>query len=223
MKTLLKSALLAALPLAVLYLPGLLQAQDQVFRADVEVVSVVCTVVGKNEQYVTTLTKDDFRIFEDDVEQEIRFFNFEEGEDSQPLNVVLLVDTSGSVKDKLAFEQEAASIFLEETLRENKDLAAIVQFDSEINLLQDFTYQISALQHSLEGIRPGGATKLYDAIYVASEDLLRNEVGRRVLVVLSDGADTQSSVDDKEAIRVAQESDVVIFGVGVRVKRIVMD
>jgi Ca-activated chloride channel family protein len=192
------------------------QQQDApVFRSNVEVVNILCTVRRKDE-YLTGLTREDFEVYEDDVEQEITYFALESGADAQPLNIVLLVDTSGSVKDKLFFEQQAAAIFLEETLRKDKDLAAVVQFDSEINLVQDFTYDIRLLENSIEDIRAGGATKLYDAIYVSVNELLKHEVGRKVLVVLSDGDDTQSIVEDDEAIKEAQDNDVVIFGIGVQ-------
>ena len=99
--------------------------------------------------------REDFRIYEDGVLQEIRYFALESGDDAQPLNVVLLVDTSGSVKDKLLFEKQAAVAFLEETLRKQKDLAAVIQFDSEINLVQDFTYDLKLLEGSIRDIRAG--------------------------------------------------------------------
>jgi Ca-activated chloride channel family protein len=193
-----------------------LQEEDApVFRTEVEIVNVICTVRKKN-RYISNLTKEDFEVFEDKVKQKIEYFAFESGEEAQPLNIVLLVDTSGSVKDKLKFEQLAADAFLEETLRPKKDLAAVVQFDSEINLVQDFTYDLGTLENSIQSINAGGATKLYDAIFLSVDDLLRHEVGRKLLVVLSDGADTQSIMKSEDAIRAAQEYDVMIFGIGVK-------
>lgn len=198
--------------------PYSVSAQDSdspTFRAEVEVVNILCTV-RKGNRYITDLTKENFEVFEDGVKQEIQYFGLEAGEDAQPLNVVLLIDTSGSVKDKLFFEQEAANVFLQETLRKNKDLAAVVQFDSEINLAQDFTYDLRLLENSIEDIRAGGATKLYDAIFLAVDELLRHEVGRRLLVILSDGDDTQSVTKDDDAIKLSQEHDVLIFGIGIK-------
>ncbi len=189
--------------------------ESAVFRTSVEVVNLLCTVRRK-DRYVQNLTRDDFEIFEDGTRQQIQYFSLEAGDDAQPLNVILLVDTSGSVKDKLMFEQDAANAFLEETLRPDKDMAAVVQFDSEINLVQDFTFSLDALQNSIVDIRAGGATKLYDAIWVSVQELLRHEVGRRVLVILSDGDDTQSVKKDDDAIKAAQDFDAVIFGIGVR-------
>jgi Ca-activated chloride channel family protein len=191
------------------------EEERPVFRTEVEVVNIICTV-RKNNTYLTDLTKEDFEVYEDDVKQEIEYFAFESGDEAQPLNIVLLVDTSGSVKDKLTFEQLAADAFLEETLRPKKDLAAVVQFDSEINLVQDFTYDLRTLSSSIESINAGGATKLYDAIFVSVDDLLRHEVGRKLLVILSDGADTQSLMKSDDAIRISQEHDVMIFGIGVQ-------
>lgn len=191
------------------------EEESPVFRTEVEVVNVICTV-RNNNKYITDLSKEDFEIYEAKVKQKIEYFAFESGEEAQSLNIVLLVDTSGSVKDKLRFEQLAADAFLEETLRPKKDLAAVVQFDSEINLVQDFTYDLNTLEHSIEDIKAGGATKLYDAIFVSVDDLLRHEVGRKLLVILSDGADTQSLMKSDDAIRVAQEHDVMIFGIGIK-------
>lgn len=189
--------------------------QGPTFQASVDVVNVIATV-RDDDRYVADLRREDFQIYEDGERQQLQYFARESGEDAQPLNIILLVDTSGSVKDKLMFEQQAASAFLEETLRAKKDLAAVIQFDSEIKLIQDFTFDLGLLENAIFDIRAGGATKLYDAIWVAVQDKLRHEIGRRVLVVLSDGDDTQSMVEDEDAIKTAQTHDVVIFGIGVR-------
>lgn len=189
--------------------------QAPTFRTNVEVVNVICTV-RRGDRYVNTLTREDFEVYEEGTRQEIEFFSRETGEAAQPLNIVLLVDTSGSIREKLYFEQAAASVFLKKVLRENKDLAAVVQFDSEIGLVQDFTYDTDRLDAAIDSIRAGGTTKLYDAIWLAVEDLLKHEVGRKVIVILSDGEDTASSIDEDMAIRIAQDQDVIIFGIGVR-------
>ena len=190
--------------------------ETPVIRASVDVVNVLCTVRERRGKYLTDLKMEDFEISEDGVRQRVQFFSNETGEDAQPMTVVLLMDTSGSVKDKLAFEQEAANEFLRQTLRKNRDLAAVVQFDSEVSLIQDFTYDYEVLENAILSISAGGSTKLYDAIWVSVNELLRHEVGRRMLVILSDGADTQSVTRDDEALKIAQEHDVVIYGLGVR-------
>lgn len=193
-----------------------LQAQGPVIRATVDVVNVVCTVQDRRGNYVSNLMKEDFQLTEDKKKQHIDFFYNESGDDAQPLTIVLLIDTSGSVREKLAFEQMAADEFLRRTLRTNKDMAAIVQFDSDINLVQNFTYDHDLLNDAILDMRAGGATKLYDAIWITVKDLLSQEVGRKIIVILSDGADTSSLTSEQEAIRTAQEDDVVIYGIGVR-------
>lgn len=210
------SILLALLSLSTSQQSRLL-AQDQpaMFTSRVDLVNVVVTV-RRDSHYIEDLNREDFEIYEEGEIQTIEFFSRESGNDAQPLNIVLLLDTSGSVRDKLRFEQEAAEIFFQKTLRENADLGAVIQFDSEINLIQDFTNSINTLEDALRYIRPGGNTKLYDAIWLAVNDLLREEVGRRVLVVLSDGGDNASMVKEREAIKAAQDNDVVIYGIGVR-------
>ena len=192
--------------------------QPALFKSRVDVVNVIVTA-RRGSRYVDDLEKTDFEIYEEGQKQEIEFFSLQTGKGAQPLNIVLLLDTSGSVKDKLRFEQEASEIFFQKTLRIDADLGAVIQFDSEINLVQDFTNNIGTLEDALRDIRPGGATKLYDAVWLGVNDLLREEVGRRVLVVISDGGDNDSIVKDKEAIKTAQDNDVVIFGIGVRANR----
>lgn len=185
-------------------------------RTRVDVVNILCTVKTGKGDYVEDLTREDFDIYEDGVKQEIRFFNREIGEDARPLSILLLIDTSGSVKSMLQFQQQAALEFLQQTLRENRDMAAVLQFDSDVSLVQDFTFDYSLLETAIRGIRAGGATKLYDALWLGARDLLRNEAGRRVQVVLSDGADTASQVGEREAIRAVQDEDIVIHAIGVQ-------
>jgi Ca-activated chloride channel homolog len=211
---LLAFALLAGLPLTLLH-----SQQEQappVIRARVDVVNVLCTVKTGKGDYADDLARADFEVYEDGVKQEIRFFHREIGEDARPLSILLMIDTSGSVKSMLHFEQQAALEFLKQTLRENRDMAAILQFDSDISLVQDFTFDYSLLESAIMGIRAGGATKLYDALWLGARELLRNEAGRRVQVVLSDGADTASQIDEREAIRAVQDEDIVIHAIGVQ-------
>ena len=205
-----KRNLILALTFAVIFAP-LLRSQQQpprkdqqpVIRARVDVVNVLCTVRedGGKGKYVEDLKKDDFEVYEDGIRENIEYFNHGMGEDADPLSIALLIDTSGSVKSKLAFEQKAAVEFLKSTLRKNKDLAAVLQFHEEVELVQDFTYDPELLRNAILETRAGGGTKLYDAVYVASNDLLKNEIGRRVMVVLSDGDDTLSELPKKDAIK----------------------
>jgi len=216
-----KRYLVVALALAVILAPLVRsQQKDQrpVIRARVDVVNVLCTVRdnGGKGKYVEGLKKEDFEVYEDGIHENIQYFSHGMGEEADPLSIALLIDTSGSVKTKLAFEQKAAVEFLKSTLRKNKDMAAVLQFHEEVELVQDFTFDPDLLRTAILETRAGGGTKLYDAVFVASQDLLKNEIGRRVMVVLSDGDDTLSELAKKDAIKAAQDQDIVIFGLGIR-------
>ena len=186
------------------------------FRAKVDVVDVSCIVRDRRGRYVEDLTRQDFRVYEDGVRQELLFFHQEKAGTARSLSVVLLMDTSASVRDKLAFEQRAAIEFLGEILTREGESGAVVQFDSDVRLLHDFSNDPSMLAEAIMEIRAEGATRLYDAIWVSVRDLLRHQEGRRILVVLSDGSDTRSSVSWERAVRTAQSHDVVIYGIGVK-------
>ena len=192
--------------------------QTPVIRAQVNLVNVLFSVFDKKGKHIEGLTKKDVEVYEDGVKQNIEYFRSEGDSDDQaePLTIVLLVDTSGSVKDKLAFEQTISNDFFRSILRPKKDLAAIVQFDSEVALVQDFTDDLNRLETALRSLRAGGSTMLYDAVYIASEDVLKSEAGRKVIIILSDGADTASRTTRKESIVTAQKDDVIIFGIGVK-------
>jgi VWFA-related protein len=162
------------------------------------------------------LKAEDFRISENRQPQKIEYFS-ELGKGSEvPLTIALLIDTSGSVKDKLEYEKATAAEFFKEVLRPDKDLALIIQFDSDVNLVQDFTQSQDALLGAMRSLRAGNSTSLYDAVYLAAEEKLKYETGRKVMVVISDGEDTSSKLRKEEAIEAAQKSDVLIYGIGVR-------
>ncbi len=186
------------------------------FRAQVDVVDVSCIVRDRRGRYVEDLSRNDFQVYEDGVRQELLFFHREKARTARSLSVALVMDSSASVKDKLAFEQEAAIEFFGEILTREGEAGAVVQFDSDVRLLHDFSTDPSKLAEAIMEVRAEGATRLYDAIWVTVRDLLRHQAGRRVLVVLSDGADTRSSVSWERAIRTAQSHDVVIYGIGVK-------
>jgi Ca-activated chloride channel family protein len=132
------------------------------------------------------------------------------------LTIALLIDTSGSVKTKLDFERETAAEFFRKILRRGKDLALIIQFDSDANLVQDFTDDVGRLVRAMDALQAGNSTCLYDAIYLAVEEKLKQETGRKVIVVITDGEDTSSKLRKEAAIEAAQRSDVLIYGIGVR-------
>jgi VWFA-related protein len=197
--------------------PGL-RAQDPqtTIRAEVALVNVVFTAMDRKGRPVHGLKMEDFQIYESREPQKIEYFSALGKASEVPLTIALLIDTSGSVKDKLDFEKATAAEFFKEILRPNKDLALIIQFDAEVNLVQDFTQNQEDLLKALDSLKAGNSTSLYDAVFLATEEKLRKEVGRKVMVVISDGEDTSSKMRKEEAIQSAQKNDVLIYGIGVR-------
>jgi VWFA-related protein len=179
----------------------------------VELVNVLATVTDKKNRLVTDLTKDDFRIFEDGRPQEIRFFS---RETDLPLRIGILIDTSNSVRDRLHFEQEAAIDFLNAVLRPGKDLAFVEAFDLEPQFIQDYTDDMEKLSNAIQGLRAGGVTSLFDAVFLACKDKLYvfpppEPYLRRVMIIISDGQDNQSVRTREEALSMAQHAEVTIF------------
>jgi VWFA-related protein len=195
---------------------GASQEPQSTIRTETAIVNVTLTATDKKGKHIPGLTSADFQIFEDKVPQKIEYFS-ELGESSEiPLTIVFLIDTSPSVKNKLKFEKAAAAEFFREVLRPDKDLAAIIQFDSEVNLVHDFTQNPNDLLNALESLKIGTSTALYDAIYLAADVKLKNEIGRKVILVITDGEDWESKVRKEEAIEAAQKSNALIYGIGVR-------
>ncbi len=200
------------------FLGNLLSGQERrvTIRTEVALVDVVFTATDKDGRPIPNLKADSFEIREDKKRQKIEYFT-ELGTGSDvPLTIALLIDTSGSVRDKLDYEKTTASEFFAEVLRPNKDLALIISFDSNVYLVQDFTQDRDSLLDALDNLRAGNSTALYDAVYLASEEKLRDEIGRKVMVVITDGEDTSSRLKKEKAIEAAQKSDVIIYGIGVR-------
>ncbi len=218
---LLRAAAAGFLLAAVLGLPGRpLSAQETppagaVIKSRAIVVNLFVTA-SSGKDYVRDLKKEDFSIYEDGVPQEIKYFNNLSQSKDLPLTIAMLVDTSASVSDKLQQEVATASAFFKQIVRPNKDMVTLLEFHSEVILTQDFTDDPDRLDRSLAKLRPGGNTALYDAVYLASEDKLSGEAGRKIIVILSDGEDTASKVSMDTAIKSAQKHDVLIYGLGVR-------
>jgi VWFA-related protein len=201
-------------------------AADQTLRVTTEVVSVYAVVRDKKRP-VTDLTRDDFELTEDGVPQDIRYFS---RETDTPLTMGILVDTSPSQERVLSIEQEEAKTFIRQVVRP-KDLAFILHFDVEVELLQDFTSSHNLLARAIDstqingggqGVMPGpfpgtsvGGTHLHDAVYLASRELLKGEVGRKVLIMLTDGEDQGSKMTLDQAVEAAQKSDVIIYSVAI--------
>lgn len=202
-----------------------LLSQQPKINVETKIVTVFATVRDKHQQIVPNLTKDDFLLDEDGRPQTISYFAREK---DLPLTVGLLVDTSISQRHVLADERSASSTFVDNVLREDmKDQAFVIHFDREVELLQDLTPSRKKLEAALgllaapqsedasEGgeHHDGGGTMLYDAVYLASDELMKKQQGRKALIVLTDGIDRGSKESLPEAIEAAQRADTVVYSI----------
>ncbi len=186
------------------------QEQDVPFRVEVDAVNVLTTVHDKDtRKFVTDLTKEDFEIYEDGVLQAVT--NFTQQIDL-PLTIGLCMDTSSSVRLKLPFEKEAAVDFLYAVMRPF-DRVALIEFDTGVTLIHDFTSNPNLLVKEIEQLKAGGGTSLYDAIYLVSEQKMLNQPGRKTVVILSDGADLTSKHNFEETLRMAYQAEVTIYAI----------
>ncbi|MBI4457165.1 MAG: VWA domain-containing protein [Acidobacteria bacterium] len=208
-----------SLGIAIATLPSTGRAQElqTVVRAEVNLVSVLFTAFDTKGRHIAGLTTSDLDIYEDGMKQDIEFLRSQGDLDSEaePLTIVLLMDTSGSVKEKLGVERAIARDFFKRVLRRAKDLAAIVQFNTRVAPVQEFTDNVEKLEEALQSLTATGSTALYDAICLAAVEKLASAAGRRVIVIVSDGEDTSSRSTLREAIGAAQKNNAVIFAVGV--------
>jgi Ca-activated chloride channel family protein len=171
--------------------------------------------VTKDKDLISGLTRGDFTIFEDGVPQAITSFTF--GKSNPPVYVGVLMDTSPSTAGKLGFSKEAAANFLYSVVQLRKDKAAFMTFDNEINLRQDFTDRLDMLQKAIDQVKKTGSqTALYDAVWEFTDEKLRSVAGRRVIVIITDGDDTFSRADLKDAIDIAQRNETTIFGISTK-------
>lgn len=181
----------------------------------VDEVSVVFTATNGHGKFVRDLSQADFRVLDNNQPpQSILDFR---RETNLPLRVGLLVDDSGSVKSRFAFEQNAAISFLQQVVRPVVDRAFVIGFNSHAKLMKDFTDNNAQLSSAIYNLKAGGGTALYDAIYLAcKEKLLKTgdeRPVRRAIVVLSDGEDNQSQMSLGAAIQMAQRAEVVIYAI----------
>jgi Ca-activated chloride channel family protein len=190
--------------------------QQPSFRAGVDIVSLNVTVTDPAQKYVVDLDQDDFQIYEDGVKQEVTLFN----RTNLPIALALLVDTSASMESRLPIAQEAA-IGFSRKLR-SQDLAEIIDFDSRVMVLQNFTNKAAELEAAIRRTSAGGSTSMYNAIYIALKDLKKavatntDEIRRQAIVVLSDGEDTSSLLPFEEVLDLAKRSETAIYAIGLR-------
>lgn len=205
---------------------------DQVVKLGTQLVTVPFNVTDKKNRYINDLSKDDIEVLEDSKGQEV--FSFERQTDL-PITIAMLIDISGSQEWTLPEERAAGQRFFRRVLRPKKDMAAVVTFEHESVLVQDLTSDVEKLYRALDDVRlpaqsatmgrPGGtppinnsgvgSTAMFDSIYSVSSDLLRREAGRRVIILVTDGADTSSSVKMREAIERTWRSEIIVYSIGI--------
>lgn len=164
---------------------------------------------SKTGKFITDLDLNHFSIEEDGIGQQITNFS---RQTELPLAIALCIDTSASVKLKLDFEKQAAKDFLYTVMRPT-DKALLLEFDTGVTLLQDFTNNPNEITKVIDDMRAGGGTSLYDAIYMISEQKLLEEKGRKAIVVISDGADVTSRRTFEEALQMAYQAEVSIYSI----------
>ncbi len=193
--------------------PGLQpNLDDQTYRVRVDLINVFCSVWDKDtKSFVSNLTQNRFKIYEDDTEQTIQNFS---RETNLPLTISMLIDTSQSVAPKLKFEQEAATSFFFSVLKKN-DRAMLVEFDSGVSLVQDFTSDANQLAKQIQTLRAAGGTALYDAVYLTCDQKLIRETGRKTIIIVSDGEDMSSEATYDEALQMALHAEATVFGISV--------
>ncbi len=199
----------------------------QTFKVDVGVVNIFFNVKDKHGLLIPGLKKEDFEISEDGEPQTIKYFT---AESNLPLTLGILIDTSGSQQRVLPMEQEVGAAFLKEVLHE-KDLAFLINFDIDVELDQDFTNSVGELRSGMDKMKintdvntgiPGmgggpvpishpKGTLLYDAIYLAADEKLKHEVGRKAIIILTDGEDEGSKLKIQDAIEAAQKADSMCY------------
>jgi VWFA-related protein len=210
---------------------------DAKFSTDVKVVNVLATVRDKQGKIVSDLAKDDFDLQEEGRPQVIRYFS---RETDLPLTLGLLVDTSLSQRRVLDEEKDASRRFIEKVLREERDQTFLIHFDHDTELLQDLTSSRAKLERAMDQVQlpddarpqfggggggggyPGGGgrrrgggpgTTLYDAVYLASDELMKKRMGRKAVILLTDGVDNGSKISLAQSIESAQRSDTLVYSI----------
>lgn len=214
-----KRLLLAAAVLAASPLPLGAQARPQapIFGTGIEVINLSLSVTDAQNNFVTSLGQRDFAVYEDGIRQELSLFT----QENLPISLVLMIDVSASMEEKLPTAQ-AAAIRFTRTLRE-QDLAQIVQFNDRSTTLQPFTNDLVALETAIRKTQTSGPTALHNALYIALKDLTKDkkaaELRRRAVVLLSDGEDTASLVSDDQVLELARKSEINIYAISLRPRR----
>jgi len=204
---------------------------EQVLKLGTQLVTVPFNVTDKKNRYINDLSRDDIEVLEDSKGQQV--FSFERQTDL-PITIAMLIDISGSQEYTLQDEVATGKTFFQRVLRPKKDLAAVVTFEHESVLVQDLTSDIDKLMRALDEVRvPAqsvtmrrggtppinnsgvGSTAMFDSIFSVSSELLRREAGRRVIILVTDGQDTSSSIKMREAIERTWRSEIIVYSIGI--------
>lgn len=208
--------------------------EDEVVRIDTDLATVLLTAIDKDNRFITTLRREDVRVLEDDVAQELSVF---QRETDLPLSLTILIDTSRSQTGILTAEKEAARTFIDSVIRPDRDQAAIISFTGEAVLQQPLTNELEKLRGAVERVtidvppdnpncegnisferQPRCYTGVWDAVWLTTDEVLAQtpERTRRAIILLSDGDDTGSWTNKQEAIDFALRNNVVVYSIGMR-------
>jgi len=191
-------------------------AQGQRIRSGVELVSLNVTVTDPAGKYATDLAEADFEVYEDGAKQKLTFFS----RTQQPIALALLLDTSASMDERMGIAQEAAIGFARQLHKD--DQAEVIDFDSQVRILQAFTNDAATLEKAIRQTTPNGSTSLYNAIYISLKELKKikataaSDIRRQAIVLLSDGDDTSSLIEFDEVLDLAKRSETAIYSIGLR-------
>jgi Ca-activated chloride channel family protein len=196
-------------------------AENTRIALDVVRVDILVTVSDKRGRFITNLTRDDFEVMEDARPQKILGFA---AQTDLPLRIAVLLDASSSIRDRFRFIQEAAIEFIGTVVRPGLDKVMVVSFDSSVEQVSPLDGDLGRFASAIRGLHPGRGTSLYDAIRFVCRDGLEAEKSphemRRVIVVLSDGEDTQSRATRDQALEMAQKASVAIHAISTNTARI---
>jgi VWFA-related protein len=188
-----------------------------IFEVGIEVINLAVSITDARNRYVTDLVQKDFAVFEDGVRQELTLFSHEK----LPISLVMMIDCSASMDEKLRVAQDAAVGFVK-TLGP-QDLAQVVQFNDRRTALQEFTADQNLLETAIRRTEASGPTALHNALYVSLKELDKmksaRELRRRAIVLLSDGEDTASLVSDDQVMELARKSEIAIYSISLRPSR----
>ena len=191
-------------------------AQGQRIRSGVELVSLNVTATDASGKYVIDLNEEEIEVFEDGAKQKLTFFS----RTQQPISLALLLDTSASMDERMGIAQEAAIGFARQLRKD--DQAEVIDFDSQVRILQAFTNDAGTLEKAIRQTTPNGSTSLYNAIYISLQELKKvkatstADIRRQAIVLLSDGDDTSSLIEFDDVLDRAKRSETAIYAIGLR-------